>query len=200
MRSAGGGRRRDSDNGKVNGRGAGRGRGTVRMYNLQSTVSEELEEKKDKTLSKTRGGKSVIRTYVHNGTPIQRTVVRTSPCDKKKQKNLKFNTKNNAGDNENNDDITTKGDKDNQKTEDNNRRNETKEGSESPIDTRSTSWQTPMKTVKKRESRVKTMTRQRDTPNTNKFDILMDTETNRQEYESDNEKKRGKMRLAPNDQ
>lgn len=188
MRSAGGGRRRESDNGKVNGRGAGRGRGTVRMHNLRSTASEELEEKQDKTLNEKGGGKSDIRTYVHNGTPIQGPLMRRSPRDKKKEKNVTFKTKNNAGDNETSNDITTQVELEDKKKDENNRINETNEGFESPIDKYSNSWKIPMKTVKKRESRSITMTQKRNDSNTNTFDILMDNETEKQENESSGKK------------
>ena len=117
MREAGGGRRRDSNNGKAYGRGAGRGRGIVRMYNLRSTVAEESDEKQEKTLSRTRGGKSDIRTYVHSGNPNQKTAVRTSSCDTNKQRNEKFETTSNAGDNENNESTIRNSDKKNQKQE-----------------------------------------------------------------------------------
>ena len=174
MRSAGGGRWRNSDNEAIKGRGAGRGRGSVRMYNLRSTASEKLEGKQTLTTKDTGGRKSDIRMYVRNGTDPKSSLTRRSTRNKTKAKKVTFNDNNDAGEDEIKNDKNIQDERERSNDEDIRRQNEIKGEYDSKNGTDALTWKLPSKIVKTRGMFSDDITAKKASETENAFSILQD--------------------------
>ena len=174
MRSAGGGRWRNSDNEAIKGRGAGRGRGSVRMYNLRSTASEKLEGKQILTTREKGGRKSDIRTYVRNGMEQQSSLTRRSKQNKNKGKKVTFNDNNNAGENENTSNENTQDERDMNSDDDIRSLNEIKRKCDSKNKNDAATWTIPSKTVKPKGMLIIESNTEKESVTENAFSILQE--------------------------
>ena len=174
MRSADGGRWRDSDNGVMKGRSAGRGRGPVRMYNLRSTASEKLEGEQTSTTKETGGSKSDIRMYVCNGTELKSNLKRRTTRNKTKARKVTFNENNDAGEDEIPNETNTQGERGGSNDDEIRRQKEIKKENDSKNEIDTATWKLPSKTVRTRGLLTDDSTKQKGSETENAFSILQD--------------------------